>query len=62
MGRITIQQLVINSSNFKRLKVDRIKQINDNNIMLAEKTIENRIITNKITRDTKTTYSNIKFS
>jgi hypothetical protein len=48
MGRITIQQLVINSSNFKRLKVDRIKQINDNNIMLAEKTIENRIITNKI--------------
>jgi hypothetical protein len=48
MGRITIQQFVINSSNFKRFKVDRIKQINNNNIMLKEKIILNRIIMNKI--------------
>ena len=48
MGRITIQQFVINSSNFKRFKVDRIKQINNNNMMLKEKIIENRIITNNI--------------
>jgi len=48
MGRITIQEFVIKSSNFKRFKVDRIKQINNNNIMLKEKINENRIITNKI--------------
>ena len=28
IGKITIQQFVISSSNFKRFKVDRIKQIN----------------------------------
>ena len=48
MGRIIIQQFVINSSNFKRFKVDRIKQINDNNNKIKEKINENRIITNSI--------------
>jgi hypothetical protein len=46
MGRITIQQFVINSSNFKRFKVDRVKQINHNNNVIKEKTSENRLTAN----------------
>ena len=48
IGRITIHKFVINSSNFKRFRVDRIKQINNNNIMLNEKIIGNRFIMNNI--------------
>jgi len=48
MGRITIQQFVINSSNFKRFKVERIKQINNNHIIDKLKINENMIIMNNI--------------
>jgi hypothetical protein len=47
ISRRTIQQFVIQSSNFNRFIVERTKQANITKITLEGRAIENKIVTNK---------------